>query len=52
MTWNTRQIDGASDDALLARIRELAAKENRDWSDSMELSRLRAKAQERGLDHA
>ena len=46
-----RNLLGPNDSALLARIRELA-KADRNWSESLELSRLRAKADVRGLAHA
>jgi len=52
MTWTINEMRGATDSQLLARIRELEAKSNRDWSDSQELSLLKSVARRRGLEVA
>ena len=49
MTMTYTEIKGASDEQLLARIRELEAKGDRDWSDSEELALCKSVARQRKL---
>ena len=56
MSLTIREIRGETDEGLLARIRDLAAREDDggldNWEDSQELALLRAEAAKRGLAHA
>ena len=50
MTMTLTEMRGATDSQLLARIRELEAKGDLDWSDSQELALLKSVARRRGLE--